>query len=118
MAFQQNPPIPVRAVPIVRNQTQNQVLGDRDLTLDIGWCEKNQVGRVLISISKRDDAEAERRMELFCREKDEEQWLFCDLTSSPDPMPADSATVRSYLLEKYNLDVDWNGSFWEGEYPF
>ena len=45
MAFQQNPPIPVRAVPIVRNQTQNQVLGDRDLTLDIGWCEKNQAYR-------------------------------------------------------------------------
>ena len=118
MAFQHNPPIPVKAVPIVRNQTQNQILGDRDLTLDIGWCEKNRVGRVLISISKRDDAEAERRMELFCREKDEEQWLFCDPTSSPDPMPVDSAKVRSYLLEKYNLDVDWNGSFWEGEYPF
>jgi hypothetical protein len=86
--------------------------------MDIGWCEKKQVGRVLISLSKRDDAQAERRMELFCRKKDEEQWLFCDLTSSPETMPVDGAKVRSYLLEKYNLDVDWSGSFWEGEYPF
>ena len=118
MLLPHNLPIPVTAVPIVRNQTQNQILGDRELTMDIGWCEENQVGRVLISLSKRNNAQAERRMELFCRKKNEEEWLFCDLTSSPTPMPVNGAKVRSYLLEKYNLDVEWSGSFWEGEYPF
>tara|TARA_Y100001934_G_C12368005_1_gene784642 strand:+ start:2751 stop:3011 length:261 start_codon:yes stop_codon:yes gene_type:complete len=86
--------------------------------MNIGWSEKDEVGRVLIRLSKRGDPKAERRVELFCRKIDGDQWLFCDLTESPKQSTVDGVKVQRYLLEQYNLDVEWDGSFWAGDYPF
>lgn len=111
-------PIPINAIPIARNQRQEQILGDREVALDIGWTRDNDMGRVMITISKRDDENAEQLRELFCLAKDRAHWLFHDLNSDCDPTQAEGAKVKSYLLEKYNLDINWDGHFWDGELPY
>ena len=111
-------PIPINAIPIARNQRQEQILGDREVTLDIGWTKDDDMGRVVVTISKRDDKNAEQLRELFYLSKDRAHWLFRDLNSDCDPTQAKEEKVKRYLLEKYNLDIDWNGHFWDGELPY
>ena len=111
-------PIPIDAIPISRTQRQEQILGDREVALDIGWTNADDIGRVIVSISKRDDENAQKLRELFCLTKDREHWLFQDLTSGGNPTRAEQKKVKSYLLEKYNLDIEWDGRFWEGELPY
>jgi hypothetical protein len=110
-------PIPIDAIPIARTQRQEQILGDREVALDIGWTEADDIGRVVVNISKRDDENAQKLRELFCLAKNREHWLFQNLTSGGDPTWAERKKVKSYLLEKYNLDIEWDGKFWEGELP-
>ena len=109
--------IPIDAIPISRTQRQEQILGDREVALDIGWTNADDIGRVIVSISKRDDENAQKLREMFCLTKDREHWLFQDLTSGGNPTRAEQKKVKSYLLEKYNLDIEWDGRFWEGELP-
>jgi hypothetical protein len=111
-------PVPVQAVPVVRTQVQNQVLGDRTIKLEIGWCREDKIARVLVSTRHRDNLGSEKRTELFCRSQNEVNWLFCDALKSPEPKSEPASKVRSYLLERYNLDLDWSGRFWEGELPY
>ena len=111
-------PVPINAIPIARNQRQEQILGDREVTLDIGWTKDDDMGRVVVTISKRDDKNAEQLRELFCLAKDRAHWLFRDLNSDSDPSEAEEEKVKSYLLEKYNLDINWDGHFWDGELPY
>ena len=111
-------PIPIDAIPISRTQRQEQILGDREIALEIGWTNADDIGRVIVSISKRDDENAQKLRELFCLTKDREHWLFQDLTSGGNPTRAEQKKVKSYLLEKYNLDIEWDGKFWEGELPY
>ena len=111
-------PIPIDAIPISRTQRQEQILGDREVVLDIGWTNADDIGRVIVSISKRDDENAQKLRELFCLTKDREHWLFQDLTSGGNVTRAEQKKVKSYLLEKYNLDIEWDGRLWEGELPY
>ena len=111
-------PIPIDAIPISRTQRQEQILGDREVALDIGWTNADDIGRVIVSISKRDDENAQKLREMFCLTKDREHWLFQDLNSGGNPTRAEQKKVKSYLLEKYNLDIEWDGRFWEGELPY
>jgi hypothetical protein len=34
------------------------------------------------------------------------------------PIRAEQKKVKSYLLENYNLDIEWDGRLWEGELPY
>ena len=36
-------PIPIDAIPIARTQRQEQILGDREAVLDIGWTEADDI---------------------------------------------------------------------------
>ncbi len=110
-------PIPIDAIPIARTQRQVKLLGDREFALDIGWTKADDIGRVVVTISNRDDENAQKLRELFCLTKNRDYWLFQDLVSGRDPTRAERKKVKSYLLETYNLDIEWDGKFWECELP-
>lgn len=44
-------PIPIDVIPIARTQRQDQLLGDRQVTLDIGWTTADDIGRVVVTTS-------------------------------------------------------------------
>ena len=111
-------PIPIDAIPITRTQRQEQLLGDRQVALDIGWTKADDIGRVVVTISNRFDQNAQKLRELFCLAKSREHWLFQDLLSGKDPTPAERKKVKSYLLENYNLDIEWDGRLWDGQLPY
>ena len=110
--------IPINAIPIARMQRQAQLLGDREVALEIGWTNVDDIGRVVVAVSKRDDENAQKLQELFYLTKNREHWFFLDLMAGSDPIRAEQKKVKSYLLENYNLDIEWDGRFWEGELPY
>jgi len=111
-------PIPIDAIPITRTQRQAQLLGDREVALEIGWTNADDIGRVVVAVSKRDDENAQKMQELFYLTKNREHWFFLDLMAGSVPIRAEQKKVKSYLLENYNLDIEWDGRFWEGELPY
>ena len=102
--FDRSPP---GAVPVTHTQDQNFNAQDVSIDLKIGFGEKRNVVRLRV-ISHHHKKENSLSEELFCRALTGNDWLYfgtdvSTVTRSPEKK------VRSYLMERYNLDIDWDG---------
>lgn len=103
--FDRGPP---GAVSVTHSQDQNYNAKDVSIDLKIGFGEKKNVVRLRVISRHHDSEESIATEELFCRSITGGDWLYFGtdvktVTRSPEKK------VRSYLMERYNLDIDWDG---------
>lgn len=103
-------PTPIGAAPVERVQTQMAGAGPVSLQLDIGFGPDDKVSYVKIIRWLNDNPEASRQVEVFHRPaRGGSGWYFLARPGLKAFRQEPQSKVASFLMERYNLDINWDG---------
>ena len=103
--FDRSPP---GAVDVIKTQDQKYATLHWSIDLKIGFGAEKNITRLRVKISPSEGSNVEPIEELFCKQKDNEEWLYYG-SDVGNPVQTVELKVRAYLMERYNLDIDWDG---------
>lgn len=103
--FDRSPP---GAVSVTHTQDQTFNAQDVSIDLKIGFGDKKNVVRLRVISHHHSRKHKALSEELFCRAITGSEWLYFGTDVSTVTRSSEKK-VRSYLMERYNLDIDWDG---------
>ncbi len=104
-------PYPVGAARVERTQTQSYCAGNQSIRMEIGFGDEGTIVRVVVDRRLEGASDKQAIIELFCRPEAGGCWVYIGVPHQQGLLREPEHKVSGYLMDRFNLDIDWDGQF-------